>query len=106
MKKLCVLALCFMLTSCYYSFKTGCFYAFQHVQCNFKSKKNVFDSYQKTGVSDEQKLEDMKICLGKYGDNIDYKKNIFYDLYSRYPRENVVHEFNHCMERKGYIFNM
>lgn len=104
MKKYIFIFSIFLLNGCFYSFKTGCFYAPQSVNCNFKYKNN-FDSYHKKDITNEQKLLDMKTCLGKYGDNIDYKKNIFYDLYKRYPNQNIVHEFTLCMEHKGYIFN-
>ncbi|OBW95904.1 hypothetical protein [Gallibacterium salpingitidis] len=104
MKKLGILATFIVITSCYYNNKDGCFYTPQAANCNIKYKSD-FDSYQKSEVNDEQKLIDMKTCLGKYGDNIDYRKSIFYDLYKRYPNQNIVHEFTLCMEHKGYIFN-
>lgn len=92
-----------LLSSCYY--KDGCFYAPQHASCNHITYKSDFDSFQKPEVSDEQKLIDMKDCLGKYGEGIDYKKSITYVLYKKYPNENIVHEFGQCMKYKGYIYN-
>lgn len=103
MKKLCVFALCLMATSCYY--KDGCFYAPQSVDCNIKYKSD-FDSYQKIGITDEQKGIDMKNCLGVYGNNIiDYKKIYVRGLDDKFPRKNISHNFHYCMINKGYIFH-
>ncbi|WP_304712373.1 hypothetical protein [Neisseria viridiae] len=103
MKKLCVFALCLMATSCYY--KDGCFYAPQSVNCNIKHKSD-FDSYQKIGITDEQKIIDMKNCLGVYGNNIiDYKKIYPVGLDYKFPGKNIAHNFYSCMINKGYIYN-
>ena len=102
MRKLGIVSILIILTSCYY--KDSCFYAPQSVNCGIQ-RKSDFDSFQKNGSDDEQKLADMKACLGEYGNNINYKKRIFHDLFERYPRQNVVHNFSQCMRYKGYIFN-
>ncbi|MFZ7277884.1 hypothetical protein ACLS0F_11555 [Avibacterium endocarditidis] len=104
MKKYMFIFFIFLLNGCYYNFKTGCFYAPQSVNCGRKYKSD-FDSYQKKGVTDEQKIIDMKSCLGKYDNNIDYRKYIFHYLYERYPNENIAHEFSMCMRNKGYIYD-
>lgn len=102
MKKFFVLTLCLMMTSCYY--KDGCWYTAQAVNCNIE-RKSAFESYQKIGVSDEEKIMDMKDCAGEYADSIDYRKDLFGQL-RKLPKLNAVREFSQCMQhRKGYTYD-
>lgn len=102
MKNLCALFLCLMVTSCYY--KNGCFYAPQHVNCstNYKGK---FAYFQKDGLSNRQQLEDMKVCLGEYGNDIDLDSFFYSAFYQKHSRQDIAHKFTQCMIDKGYTFN-
>lgn len=99
-----------LLSACYYSFETGCLYVAQSVDCFQKSKSN-FDSYSKTGVNDQQKLLDIKDCLGMYGDGIPTPGgDIFYALQENYPdkiygENSLFKVFDRCMKNRGYIFD-
>ena len=105
MKRFCILALCLLMTSCYY--KDSCWYTAQSVYCPVKSDKNrsPFDYYQKSDISDEEKIMDMKDCAGEYAGRIDYRKYLFGQL-RKLPKLNAVREFSQCMQHsKGYTYD-
>lgn len=102
MKKLCILSLCLMLTSCYY--KNGCFYAPQSVTCSTKYK-GPFAYFDKDGLSNGQKLEDMKMCLGEHKNDIDVNSFFYSAFYKKRSQQEIAHKFTHCMINKGYVFN-
>ena len=98
------------LTACYFDSNSSYFKLPQAVYCP-KEKKTNIEKYYKN-VSDEQKMSDIKECLGddyEYGKIPDKNGSIFQRLREKYPNSNddweKIRAFDNCMKNnKGYLF--
>ena len=90
-----------LLTSC-----NGCWSPMPVVTCGgYSNNKSNFDSYEKIGINQVQKIQDISDCGAipdKYG-------NIFTPLRQANSGEQqgwaAIKKFDNCMKTKGYKYN-